>query len=118
MFFAVILKYVGLNENLLSLQQVFPNPNAVVFDGLKNAYAVRELGFGGEWTGNVTGVPTMKDVSGDLNPTADLEFRLKWVASVDVRGPIEKYCREGDTVGRPVDALRIINTVLEYSAQV
>ncbi len=91
----------------------------MAFDGLRNAFSAQKLcfpGAGKEWIGSVTGVPVLSGVKSDQNLTVNLQFKL--AVDVDVSASIERYCREGSTITRPLDAMRVVNIVLECIAQV
>ncbi len=92
----------------------------MAFDGLRNAFSTEPLPFGDrEWKGEVKDVPELADAGGDRNIlTVDLVFKLTRTTFVDVSGAIDKYCSEGSTVDRPIEAMRVVNIVLEYIAQV
>ena len=101
-----------INVFKVKYPKIFPNPHAVVFDGLKNAYTCRMLAFTGrEFEGDVE---VKEDTDTKVVP---VKVKLKYTGSVDINYAVEEYCRRGSTETKPNDATQSLNIVLGMTPQ-
>ena len=90
--------------------EIFANPYAVVFDGLKNIYTCKELSFGLKFEDEIE----IKEYA-DALKVPQIKVILKYAGPVDVNYAVEEYCRRGTTETKPKDAIQALNIVLSMT---
>jgi hypothetical protein len=76
----------------------------IIFDGMSNAYAVRQLPFPNNC--QVLTVEVNEDVDGTGRPLS-IKVKMQLVKKVDMKSAIQRFCREGRTTTRPVGETNI-----------
>ena len=90
--------------------EIFVNPYAAVFDGLKNVYTCRELNFALKFEGEIEIIE-----HADALQVPQIKVILQYAGSVDVNYAVEEYCRRGTTEKKPIDAIQALNIVLSMT---
>ena len=101
----------AFNQFKKSYPEIFVNPNAAVFDGLKNVYTCKKLKYPSrEFKGEI-------DIKEDPNSSQGREITviLKYAGPVDINDAVAEYCRRGVTETKPYNAIQALNIVLSMT---
>ena len=87
--------------------------HAVVFDGFKNVYTRKKLGFSsGEFQSDVE-----IKASATYLMVPEVKVILKYVRRINVDSAVTEYCRRGTTETKPDDVIQALNIVLNMTPQ-
>ena len=104
-----------LLEAIQRLKEKYPEifDHAVAFDGFKNVYTRKKLGFSSD--------EFQKDVEIKASATClmvpEVKVILKYVRRINVNSAVTEYCKRGTTETKPDDVIQALNIVLNMTPQ-
>ena len=104
-----------LLEAIQRLKERYPEifNHAVAFDGFKNVYTRKKLGFSSD--------EFQSDVEIKASATylmvPEVKVILKYVRRINVNSAVAEYCRRGTTEAKPADVIQALNIVLNMTPQ-
>ena len=104
-----------LLEVFQRLKEKYPEifNHAVAFDGLKNVYTRKKLGFSSD--------EFQSDVEMKASVTylmvPQVKVILKYMRHINVNSAVAEYCRRGTTEAKPADVIQALNIVLNMTPQ-
>ena len=101
----------AINQFKKKYSEIFVNPHAAVFDGLKNVYTCKKLKFPSrEFKGEIE----IKE-DGNSSQGREIIVILKYAGPVDVNDAVAEYSRRGITETKPYNAIQTLNIVLSMT---